>query len=200
MENKERLEKLLREISREAEKEVDRIHDRAQSKVEELEEEFKDEKKKYMEKRKNKIDRSGALKKKQKVTRERLKQKKRILNRKRDLIEKVFDIAVEKLKNGDTDRKQKFFQKMLKETVNSGTEVVKPAEENPAFSESVIKKLNSENNWQLELGDSIKEQDGGFLLEGQNYETVVDWQSIKEYLKEKEEDRVISALLKKNND
>ncbi|MGM0441148.1 MAG: V-type ATP synthase subunit E family protein [Elusimicrobiota bacterium] len=200
MKNKERLEKLFQEISKEARKEVEKIREKASSRIDELEKQFKEEKNKYFKEQKAKIDRREALHKQQQITKERLEEKKKILNRKRELIEKVFDIAVEKLKNTAEKKKQKFFKTMLDETVNSGAEVVRPAGKSSVITESFIKKVNKEKNWELKLGSAIKSQSGGFLLEGENSETVVDWKNIKEYLKEKEEDNIIRELFGSNDD
>ncbi len=200
MTNKERLNKLLKSISEDAQKEVDQIRKKADRRVKELEQEFKEDREKYIKKQKHKMNRQGELYKKQKVTRERLEEKKKILNRKRELIDKVFEIAVKKLKDSPAGEQQKLFQKILKETVNTGTEVVKPAEKDSVVSKNFLKKVNKENNWNLELGSKIKSQEGGFLLEGENYETLVNWHNIKDYLKEKEEDNIIRSLFKGNND
>lgn len=184
------------EIEKQTDREITEIKKTVNDEIDKLEKEFNERQEKFISEKELEFKREGGLRKREILTNKKLELKKEILNRKRKLIEDIFDEAVEKLKNLDKGRYRRLMEKLLKGVISTKNEEVMPAQKEEVFDKSFISSMNKKYGWKLKLGNKTNRIDGGFLLKETDYETVVDWDSIKEFIRQKEEDRVIAELFK----
>ncbi|MFH1416378.1 MAG: V-type ATP synthase subunit E family protein [Elusimicrobiota bacterium] len=193
MENK-KLQNILDGITKETQKEADIIRIEAEREIERMRGKFEDKKKRLINEKKSEFNRNGELIKKEMITREKLRVKKQLLNKKRDLIEGIFDRIMEILNKSDKSELLIPMEKLLVETVTSKNEIVRPAEGISPVDTGFISGLNRKYGWKLKLGEKNPGISGGFVIEGENYETVVDWANIKDHIRETYEDMVAKEL------
>ena len=155
---------------------------------------FERERENLFSEKEEEFRKAGELKKREIVTDSRVRAKKELHNRKRQIIEEIFNAVVEKLKRLGPEEYACFMERLLQDAVGTKSEVLSPSEKESVFTEDFVKKLNARHGWKLTLGPKTARIAGGFLLKEKDYETVVDWLSIKESIRHKEEDRIIAEL------
>jgi len=188
------LKNILDGISAETQKEADAIKAEADHEIECMRKKFEDKRKKIVDEKKSEFNRDGELIKREMITREKLRLKKQLLNKKRDLVETVFDEIMERLSRFEKKDLQVPMEKLLVETVTAKNEIIRPAVDGSPVDAGFIKRLNKKYGWKLKLGETHPDIKGGFVIEGENYETVVDWDNIKIHIKENYEDRIAKEL------
>lgn len=190
------IKKIKDEIEKQTDKEIAEIKKSVGNEIRRLRNEFEDRRKKFVGEKILEFKREGELRKREILTNKKLEIKKKILNRKRKLIEDIFNETIARLKGLDKDRYKKFIGSILKEIIVTKNEEVIPARDEDIFNNAFISSLNKQYGWKLKLGNKTTGIDGGFLLKEKDYETVIDWTGIKEFIRQKEEDRVIAELFK----
>ncbi len=191
------LKNILEEIKKQTDKEIECIRESVNNEIAELKKEFDEKCRNFTSKKKSEFMMEGELKKQGILTERKLALKKELHNKKRKLIENIFNETVERLKNLDKSKYEKLMEKLLTEVVVTKNEIVLPAQKEDIFNKDFIDKLNEKYKWNISLGNKTSVISGGFILKEKDYETVVDWNSIKEFIRQTEEDRVVESLFSK---
>ncbi len=191
------LKNILEEINKQTDKEIERIRESVNNEIAELKKEFDEKRRNFISKKKSEFMSEGELKKQGILTERKLALKKELHNKKRKLIENIFNETVERLQNLDKTKYEKLMEKLLKEVVVTKNEIVLPALKEEVFNKGFIARLNEKYKWNISLGSKTSVISGGFILKEKDYETVVDWNSIKEFIRQTEEDRVVESLFSK---
>jgi vacuolar-type H+-ATPase subunit E/Vma4 len=183
------------EIKRQADAEIESIRQAAQDELTRLKKEFDEKKSQYLEEKTMDFNKSGELKKREIITNKRVLLKKKLLNEKRQLIEEIYDGIIEGLKKLKPEKYVIFIENILKEIIITKNEEIRPGKTEKIFDDVFIKNINKKNGWKLKLGKTA-DISNGFLVVEENYETTVDWDTLRDFIKQKEEDRIISYLFK----
>jgi len=194
MENNQSLQKILQEIKDRAEKEAAEITRDAEEQIEEMKRKFEIRKKEFLDSEKEKYVQEGEKEKVSILTQTRIKMKKDILNKKRNLVDSIINGAAEKLHNLSEKQHRKFLEKLLEKSVESGNEEVIPGSAEKALNAAFINEINKKNGWNLKLSSAGPGAEKGFVLRAENCETVVDFESIKEFIREKKEPEIVKEL------
>jgi V/A-type H+-transporting ATPase subunit E len=194
MDTRNSLDNIIKEIENQAEETIKDIRESSKQEINKCKREFEDKKSRFLEGRKREFARNGEMKERELVTEEKLKWKKTILNKKRELIDRIIDQTARRLKQEDRKRYRRFLNNLLREIVDTQDEEIQPGREETVLTGDFVKEINREYNWNLTMGKKNSEIKDGFKLKGQDYETVVDWKAIREFIREKEEDRIAREL------
>lgn len=197
MTNLNSVDSIIKEIEKRVKKEIDEIKEGYGKEKKREQEDFENRRKDLLDREKKKFERKGELRKQEIITKNSLESKKKILNKKSRLLDEVFEQAVKKIKELDKNNYKKFMRRMIKQSVVTGREEVIPGEKEKIFTEDFIDNLNKKNKWGLKIRKKTRDIDSGFILKGKNFQTVVDFENIKEYLREQKEEEVIKKLFGK---
>lgn len=200
MDTRNNLDNILNKIENQAEETIKEIRESAEFEIDKYKKEFEVKKTRFLEEKKKEFVRKAEMRERELVTEERLKWKKTILNRKRALMENIIDTAAKRLREADKKEYGNFLKKLLREVVDSQDEKILPGREETVFTGDFVKEINRECNWKLTLGEKESTIKDGFKLKARDYETVVDWRAIREFIREKEEDRIVAELFSKKPD
>ncbi|MEA3507250.1 MAG: V-type ATP synthase subunit E [Elusimicrobiota bacterium] len=198
MSQAKKVDNIIEGIKEFAREDIEKIISEADDKIKSLKEEFEAEKKEHIAEKKNEFKREAELQGRQIVTNKRLESRNAVLGRKREMIDAALDKLIEELRDLNKEDYGKFISSLISQVVLKGNEKIAPADSRKKLSEKDIKKildkLNKENKWELEPAPATGRIEGGFILEGGDYETVVGWENIREYLKGEYEDKIIKEL------
>jgi len=190
----EELSRITEEISRRASLEKEKILKEAERDISEREKEFREKKRKFLESSKDSFRKKGELWRNQIITEARMKGKKSVLRKKSELIDETFNKIIGILREKKGDDRGKLMEKLLELTVITGSEKVLPGSSEEGITPGLIKSLNSDRDWELELADKTDRVGEGFILSSGDSETVVDFKTLLEFLREKYEAEVVSGL------
>lgn len=123
-------------------------------------------------------------------TRAELDSRKSQLKKKRDMMEKAFGRAYERLLSLSVDEKSEICRAMLESEAEDG-ETVFAAK---ADYEAVRRALDGFTKAKVTLSDECRDFDGGFLIIGDGYEKDCSYRSLMEELRAKEETAVAAML------
>lgn len=199
MENSGNLDKIISEIEKQSEIEIEKINKETQEEINNYKKEFEEKKNNFIQKQNEVFKISGERLKRQLITETRMKLKNELLNYKRRLIEEVLGETAEELMKLTGTSRRKLMEILLKEVVDIKTEEIQPSFNEVVLDENFVKEINNKNNWNLLLGEKNKQINEGFLLKGKDFETVVDFDGIKEFLREKEEMKVSKYFFSESN-
>ncbi len=198
MGKKKKIDNMIEGIKELAREDIRKIKEETDKKIDTLKEEFDKEKKGYREKKLAKFKREAELEAGQIITNQRLKSRNKILNEKRALIEGTLEEVVSRLKGLNKNNYSKFISSLINRVVLKGDEKISLSslekKLNSKDLEKIIKKINKVNNWQIETDKPSDRIDGGFILKGKDYETVVGWNNIREDIKSEYENKIIKEL------
>jgi vacuolar-type H+-ATPase subunit E/Vma4 len=198
MSQAKKVDNIIEGIKEFAREDIEKITSEAEDKIKSLKEEFESEKKEHIAEKKNEFEREARLQANQIVTNKRLETRNAVLSKKREMIDATLDELIEQLRELNKEDYGKFISSLISQVVLKGNEKVSPADSQKKLSEKDIKKildkLNKENKWELEGAPATDRIEGGFILKGEDYETVVGWENIREYLKGEYEDKIIKEL------
>ena len=88
---------------------------------------------------------------------------------------------------------------MTDEVIVTKNEELLPGKKETVIDKAFIETLNKKNGWKIKLGKKTSRIEDGFLIKEADYETIVNWDNIKEYIKQKEEDKITKDLFSKIN-
>ncbi len=197
MENSEKLSSIKEEIKRQAENEIKEIKESVSREISKLKESYESKKQKFIKEKELEFEREGELIRKEIVTEKKLELKKKLINKKRELIEEVFNDVIERLKKQEKKEYCNLMENLLKETVSTKDEEIMPSVKDKVIDKNFINSINKKYGWKIKLGDKIAGIEGGFILKKEEYETVVNWPEIKEFIRQAEEETVVENLFPK---
>lgn len=198
MSQAKKVDNIIEGIKEFAREDIDKISRETREKVNSLKEEFEAEKKEHIAEKKSEFEREAELQASQIVTNKRLDSRNAVLSKKREMIDAALDKLIEELKDLNKEDYGKLISSLIGQVVLKGNEKIAPADSQKKLSakdlEKILDKLNKENKWELEKAPATDRIEGGFILMGEDYETVVGWENIREYLKGEYEDKIIKEL------
>lgn len=189
-----KLNVILAGIQEQVQTEIEDIKRETEKELNLLKKEFEKTRNKNITEQKHEFEKEGELKKRKMLTAVRLDKKKAVLKKKQGILNSIFNEAVLHLKKLKKEDYQKFIENLLKEVVVSGNENIHPSQNEKIFSKDYIDKLNNKYRWNLKVKTGTAGMEDGFILKGVEYETVVDWNSIKDFIRQKEEEKVVREL------
>lgn len=188
------LENIMRSIEAQAAKEVSDIKESIDKNIISLKNDLTKKKDIFIKEKEKEFKNEGELSKRGLITDKKLQLKKELINKKRELIESIFDDIIEKLKKLDVSSKKILYENILKITVSAGDETINPSVNEKTFDNAYIEAINKRNKWDLKLGKVEEELNDGFLLREKDYVITVDWENIRDFLRQREEGNVIKIL------
>ncbi len=197
-ENK-KLGSLLSKIEEEAAEEIQKIEKILEDKKKQRLEEFEKKKKSFVEEEKKKYEIQGELEKTKMISSARLKTRRDVLSGMRQVIEQVFDEAAKSLEKLPEKDARAAAEILLEKMVSTGEEKIRPSGKSDIFDKGYVAELNRRRGWKLELAEPDKKLDGWFILEGENYTVTADSAAVRDYLRERLENRVVEKLFGKKH-
>ena len=189
--NAESLDRLIETIQKDASREIAGIKKTADEEIKKLSVEFEEKKRKWTKLEEYKFEQKGKSEKIKIIAEARIKMKNVLLIKKREIVDDILDETARRLLQSNNNR---MIEYLLSITVQSGDEEIIPDTKNKVFDGEFIKNINKKQGWRLTLGKENLSLNGGFLLKGKNYETVINSDSIKEFVKERYEGKIIKEL------
>jgi len=164
------LEDILRKIEEDARREADKILSEARARAEEILHSAEQEAERIRENLLEEARREAQTHKSRLISMAQLDMRKEILQEKQNLIDQVFQIALERLLRMEDEEYRELIREMLKQVVEHGDEEIILCErDKPRISQGFIQALNKELESEGKLGKlSIAEEtgdfSGGFIL------------------------------------
>jgi V/A-type H+-transporting ATPase subunit E len=116
------------------------------------------------------------------------------LGAQRRLINDVFAGALEKLKSLGKDEYTAFFERLLKEAVDSGDEIIDISKGEKFINKEWIDKFNGANNTRIKISDKRQDFSGGFVLNKGRVCINCSWEMLTQVAQEKLETEVVHRL------
>lgn len=194
------LEELLERIERDAEEEAGRIESAAETRAEQIRDRAREEADAgYREKVDNGRE-SAESEKRRNIAIAHLEVRNDILSLKREMIQKAFDKALERLRNLPKEDYIDLLRDMLLDAVEEGDElVILSPDDRDRIGGELIEGANGAlrergQRADLKLADETRLIQGGFILRRGGVETNLSLGSVLEAKREKVESEVVSSL------
>ncbi|MDR1884829.1 MAG: V-type ATP synthase subunit E [Synergistaceae bacterium] len=116
------------------------------------------------------------------------------LESQRRLINDVFAEGLERLKSLGRDEYESFFERLLKEAVVSGDEVMDLSRDEKFINREWLDKFNSANNTRIKISEERQDFSGGFVLNDGRIGINCSWEMLIQASQEKLETEVVHRL------
>lgn len=120
--------------------------------------------------------------------------KKRMLHSQRNLIQDVYDSALDEMKAFSKDDYLKLCESLLNQSVSSKKEEVLVAENEKFIDEAWINEYNEKKNTNLVISKDNIDISGGFILRSGKISTNCSWDMLLQVVQEKNESEVVKRL------
>lgn len=134
------LEPVLDEIQRRGEETIKKIKKEAQEEADRIVEEAKREAEEILKKARIEAEKDGVALRKQEISAITLEMKRELLNRQKEIVEQVFDLLRQKVKNMDEATRKELIKKLLSKNSSPGM-LVYSQKEDEKITKDVIKEL-----------------------------------------------------------
>ena len=153
------LEPVLADIQKKGEETVKKIREEAEKEAEKIIEEAKSEAEEILKKARVEAEKEGEALRKQEISAVTLEMKRLLLNKQKEIVEQVFDLLKQKVREMDEGTRKEIIKKLLSKNASPGMQVYSRKEDEGIVSE-VIKELNLD----LKYAGNV-ECIGGVILE-----------------------------------
>ncbi|MCD6494067.1 MAG: V-type ATP synthase subunit E [Archaeoglobaceae archaeon] len=153
------LESIIQEIYQKGEEQVKKLMEEAEKESEQIIAEAKAEAEEILRKAREEAEKESERLRKQEVSSVNLEMKRLLLNKQKELLETVFELTKQKIKEMDSGEKKKLLEALLKKNAESGM-IVYSNKDDEAVVKEVIKNLGKD----LKYGGNINCL-GGVVLE-----------------------------------
>ena len=121
--------------------------------------------------------------------------KKMMLQSSRDLIQDVYDIALEKMKTMDRDDQIKLCEALLKKAIKTKDEELEVSANEKYLDQAWLDGFNRENGTNLVFSERKPDIAGGFILTRGRISTNCSWDMLIRIAQEKQESDVVKRLV-----
>ena len=153
------LEALLEEISRKGEENVKRIREETEREIERIKAEAKEKANEILKKAKEEAEKEAEALRKQEISSVNLEMKRMMLNKQKELVEEVFNLLRQRVREMDEETRRKLIKALLSKNAAPGMKVFSRKED-----EELVKEVMKELNIDLEYAGNV-ECLGGVILE-----------------------------------
>ena len=192
--------KVSRKIIQDAEKEASNILEQAKKKADEI---LKSAQKKA-QRIKEEAEKSGeGMKKREEerlVTIEKLEEKKMLLTMKREVLNRVFEEALEDMKNWKVQRYTDFIVKKIILAISTGNELVVPGRLHSNALRKQLDKIKRDRNLKFEVAKEDGDFDFGFVIKRERTEVKFTGEDILDELRDRIEIEVARRLFAGDTD
>jgi len=192
--------KVSRKIIQDAEKEASNILEQAKKKADEI---LKSAQKKA-QRIKEEAEKSGeGMKKREEerlVTIEKLEEKKMLLTMKREVLNRVFEEALEDMKNWKVQRYTDFIVKKIILAISTGNELVVPGRLHSNALRKRLDKIKRDRNLKFEVAKEDGDFDFGFVIKRERTEVKFTGEDILDELRDRIEIEVARRLFAGDTD
>jgi V/A-type H+-transporting ATPase subunit E len=181
--------KKAQKVKREAAKEARKIKAEVKEQTEKLKQDYLAQNLRIVQVEKGRI-----------LTQARLEQRNFILSKKQELLEKVFNLAQQKLSELPKQKKLQFLKKVILKASESGDEeIIFSPIDRELVNESFLKSLNKDlkklkGQGRLRLSKESRSLSGGVILKKGNFEINASLENLLRELREKKESDIIRLL------
>ncbi len=185
---------IKKRIETDAKKEAEEILEKAKKQAEEIRKTSEEEKRKLQEEYDKKLEtEKPEIFERRKIV-ARLDVQKMKLGAKRTLIDQVFDAALRKLQEMETDEYGKFMKTLLKEAAEEGKGVVVPGRHDKVINTDWIREFNEENGTETELSEERLPYKGGFIYRKGDIDINCTFTMLLDSLREDLEAGIVKSL------
>jgi len=192
--------KVSRKIIQDAEKEASNILEQAKKKADEI---LKSAQKKA-QRIKEEAEKSGeGMKKREEerlLTIEKLEEKKMLLTMKREVLNRVFEEALEDMKNWKVQRYTDFIVKKIILAISTGNELVVPGRLHSNALRKRLDKIKRDRNLKFEVAKEDGDFDFGFVIKRERTEVKFTGEDILDELRDRIEIEVARRLFAGDTD
>jgi V/A-type H+-transporting ATPase subunit E len=153
------LEPVLEEIQKRGDETVKKIKEEAEKEAEKIIEEAKREAEEILKRARYEAEREGEALKKQEISAVTLEMKRLLLNKQKEIVEQVFDLLRQKVRDMDEGTRKEIIKKLLSKNASPGMLVYSRKED-----EGIVKDALKELKLDLNYAGNI-ECIGGIILE-----------------------------------
>lgn len=153
------LEPVLEEIQKKGDETVRKIKEEAEKEAERIIEDAKREAEEILKKARIEAEKEGEALRKQEISSVSLEMKRILLNKQKEIVEHVFDLLKQKVRDMDRETKKNIVKTLISKSASPGMVVYSSKED-----EEVVKELIKELNLNLNYAGNI-ECIGGIVLE-----------------------------------
>lgn len=188
------LAQITEKIENDARAEAKRHQDKAREQESEIRRNAEAEVKKLEEAARARFDRERPEIFKRRDIVARLDVNKLRLGAQRMLIDDVFDDALTRLKNLDKDEYLAYCERLLKEAVESGDEVMEVSAGEKFIDQAWLDRFNASNNTRITMKESRSDFSGGFVLNKGRIGINCSWEMLMQAARERLENEVVRRL------
>jgi len=162
------LEKVLQEIQQKGEEEVRKLKEEAEREVERILAEARAEAEEILKRARDEAEKEAEALRKQEISSVKLEMKRELLNKQKDILESVFDLLRQRVREMDEETRKKLLRTLLERNASPGMLVYSRKED-----EEIVKSLAKELKIDLKYAGNV-ECLGGVILEDPSGEVRVN--------------------------
>jgi V/A-type H+-transporting ATPase subunit E len=185
---------IKKRIEEDAKKEAEEILEKAKKQAEKIRKHSEEEKQKLQEEYDRKLEKEKPeIFERRKIV-ARLDVQKMKLGAKRTLIDQVFNTALGKLQQMETEEYAKFMKSLLKEASEEGKGVVIPGRDEKVINADWIRQFNEENGTEAELSEERLPEKGGFIYRKGDIDINCTFKMLVDSIREDLEAGIVKSL------